>query len=760
MEQEILKYEYTDKQKEKLIGRQDYFVFPIREAIEWLDKKSKGKFDARNYAPLVYEPIPELERGTIAYDDFWDEQDDRCRNGYAPVVDGIQYPRITGPHYFYLNMYQIMMLRFGERKKRLGYPYYRVLDHMIFLELEKAEKDGYGIIIAKARRMGLSYIGSLMILWNMLFFKDNSVAVGAGIEDKATQLFDKIVKSLDNIRKEYHVSYKRNKTGMRMVYTITKDGVRKDKGLGSTLDVRTFFNNASALEGGSYSFVIFEEIGLHENLIKSYKATEPAFTEGEIQFGVPLLFGTGDNVDKGSRDFKIMWQNSAGYNLKKLFIPKYMYYPGGLDDDDDNANFFDIRTGLNDEKAALEHILKRRLEARKTKEGYIKEVQSNPIKESDVFLKTSGGILDRILLSAQKERIYNGDIRYEVVRGTYVWNDPEDLKPLLARCLNTKEMNLLRINHNVTVSFVEDDDGPVWHLKGVNPINDDKMPYKPDIMGTDSYDEERVVESGSLGAAIVYRTFNGVSRDYDLPVALLLERGDGSSEDAFFEHNLQMAVFWNAENLIEYTKIAILNYYKDVNAYHYLRENPNIDRELVTNRGKQVYGVRMTGGARGFKELVNKLLKIEVKQNVQNIFFDKLIDDLIEYGDANTDMAMALGICLIHKLDIFHYITDDIELDSVNDDSIFDMAYYDVDNDGNINISLYDNEERDIEVFDPRIHLEGEEREKYLNFVQMKRKKEMEEREKQEELFREKEMGLDLFDSQRKQMLKQATDEH
>ena len=75
-----------------------------------------AEFDARHYSPLVYQEIPSLERGTLAYDDFWDEQDRRCIEGYEPIIDGVQYPRITGPHYFYLNIVQIMMLKKGDRK--------------------------------------------------------------------------------------------------------------------------------------------------------------------------------------------------------------------------------------------------------------------------------------------------------------------------------------------------------------------------------------------------------------------------------------------------------------------------------------------------------------------------------------------------------------------------------------------------------------------------------------------------------------------
>ncbi len=758
----ILRYQPTREEQGRLEGMQDYFVFPIKNHINWIDSlKKKQEFHSKHYAPLVYEPLPELNRGTIAYDDFWDEHDEKCINGYAPIIDGVEYPRITGPHYFYLNMYQIMMLKEGEGKKRLNYPYYRVLDHMIFLELEKAQKEGYGVILGKARRMGLSYIGSVMVLWNMIFFKDNTVAVGAGKEDKAIELFNKLVKSIENIREEYRVSYRKTKDYMKFAYAITEHKVRKDKGILSSLDVRTFFSDPSAFEGGSYSFFIFEEIGIHENLIKSYKASEPCFTEGGIQFGLPILFGTGGNVDKGSRDFKIMYQNPESYNLKKIFIPKFMYYPGSDPEDktvdkmDKDVNFFSVRTGMTNEEAALKHILKRRVKARKSKEGYIKEVQSNPIKESDIFLKTDGGLLNRLALAAQREAIYNEENKYKYVTGRYEWLDTDSVRFELARCRNTKEKNLIRIKHNIKVEFVEDPDGKVHILEGIKPINVDGMYYKPDLQGTDSYDEEGIAESGSLGCSIVYRVFSGLSNDYDMPIAFIYERGDATNEDTFWDNNVKQSVFWNTENLIEYSKIALINYYKDIYADDYLRVNPDIRKDLLTNKGRQQYGVRMTGGAQGSKALVTTLLKLEVKDNVQNIHFDKIIDDLIDYGDKNTDIAMAYGVVLIHKLDIFDYISDDVAGDTDDENVLMGMAHYVINDRGEVEIASYgdDNYEEKIDTFDPRKHLQGEERENYLNFVAARDEKVKQQKERQEKEYLRKQQ-YDVFNSQKLEHIK------
>jgi hypothetical protein len=743
----IKKYILSEREKQLLKGRRNGFVFNIRDRIMWADKVSGGKFHSKHYSPLTHDDVPhmiddkvvygvpDMDENSLEYDDFWDEQDRRCMEGYAPIVDGIEYPRITGAHYFYLNMFKILLLPEGKRKKVLDYPFYRVLDHMIFLELEKAERDGYGIIVGKSRRMGLSYIGSVMLYWQMLFYKDNFVAVGAGKEDKAQALFAKLKKGIQSVRPEYQVKYRYKKEELRLCYEVNVNGVREDHGLNSQVDIRTFFSDPSAFEGGSYSFFIFEEIGIHDNLIKSYKASEPCFTDGSTQFGVPFLFGTGGEVEKGSKDFKVMMANPAAYGLKKIVIPKFMFYPGSPDEEademDKGVNFFDMRTGLNDEEGALKHILKRRQEARKSKEGYIKEVQSNAIKESDIFLKTDGGVLNRIMLSAQREAVYNKEVQHEEERGRYEWVDREEFAIELSRCRTVKERNKVRMKHKAEVKFVPDPEGPVCKLKGFAPINDPRMPYNADIIGVDSYDEEEASESTSLGCSLVYRCFNGVSNEYDLPIAYVYERGDGSSDDTFWDNCLKQSVYWKAQSLIEYTKIAVLNYFRDVDAYEWLRENPDLSPDLVTNKGRQQYGVRMTAGKKGFAALVTKLLKLEVLDNCYSIYFEEVLDELIEYGEVNTDIAMAYGIALIHKQDLWDYITDDIDEHEVDDSLLDGMIYYQENERGELVAQVYDSPGGEkLQVFDKRKHLSGEERENYLNFVKVQQQQLEKERQK------------------------------
>ena len=1011
------------------------------------------------------------------------------------------------------------MLKVGAAKKQLGYPFYRVLDHLLFLEIEKAGFLGYGLIIGKARRMGLSYIGDCMTLWNLLFFLDNETAIGAGKEDKAIDLFKKVQKSLENLREEYKVSYRKNKTELKLAYKVNINKVQQDAGIGSMLTVKTFFSDPSAFEGGSYSFFIFEEIGLQDNLIKSYKASEPCFMEGGTQFGVPLLYGcvcagtkvwnnkgelkniedlkqkegiigydgngfykediiwmkppakkpcyriettgnnfiecsedhpllwskiyyrgnynkkkvtfqlakdilvgdqlmvlnevpvfgnksikdarllglligdgsygnsvelssdrkeiseyvkkrytckirsshimkagdlyerigingvshllkkhgifrqtkldktlpkdihtfnkksisellggyydadgnvyynkrkntirvvltsiseelltqvkyellklgigsslskekrngipskgyegqreyiyrlyvnrhqdvlkfqkeikflcndkqivldkiltiqkngntiksnlcdfelnpknekgqffinkkdlqnlrservtkvefigeqeiynmhtgysntyisngfvtkqTGGEVDKGSRDMKIIYDSPDSYNMKKLFIPAYMFYPGNDDSDEDDEmergiNFFDPVTGRTNEIEALKHILERRRKASKSRDGYIKEIQSRPTEEAHLFLKTSGGKLNRIILNGQLQRVYDGEKAYTPKRGRLEWVYEPVLEMKLARCQTQKERDKLHIANDSKVKFIEDELGTVYII--TDPVNEPEMPYDADIGGTDSYDEVVPENTGSFGCTMAYRVFNGMTKDYNMPVAMVYERGDSSSDDTFYSNSLKLCVMYKMRTLVEYSKIIIINYFEDCGAQKHLTLKPILRNEAIANKGKQTYGVHVKGEMKG---IITRLLKHETNHNAINIWFDLILLDLIEYGDGNTDIAMALGMCLITKLDMFDEISDDIEVYDTAD-ILMDLEYTYVDSNGELRVESYSNGQRDndMDTFDPRLHLEGSEREKYLNLVAIKKQKLKEQQREAQELQR------------------------
>lgn len=630
------------------------------------EKLSKKKeWDPKLYQPLIYnEEIKRkadvLKPGTIEYDDFWDEMDYYCFNGFQPKG----MPRISGRHFFYLNFCRILRLLPGARRKTLGAPFYRDLDHLMFLEIENAMKNGYGLIVLKPRRIGMSEIGVVNCVFEMVMYQYNKIGICAGKEDKAAEFYEKFKDSLSNIHVSYRAKVEINNSDTVKIHYFDTINKQKEKyGVQSQAFMKTMFADSAAFEGGSYSLVIFEEAGLFENLIQSYMSTKPCFMEGNIQFGMPFIFGTGAEIDGNSKGYKEMAQNHMAYNLKKIFIPAYYYYPGDGEEDKrtkKKVSFFDFKKGVTDRKAALKYILEEREIAKQSKASYVKHVQSYPINENEVFLSDKGGILDKIILNYQIEQINGNKSPDPVLRGRLEWQDTEEVKGILQRAHNLREKTKIRVKNKIKLKFVEDPNGTIW--KDASPINQNisHLGYKPDIGGCDSYDEEGDEKNGlSSGCVIAYRCYSGPGRRFNKPVGVLLERGDGSyDDDTFYENAVKMAIYWDMEILVEHTKTHIIRYFKDVGAREYLKNKPEIEEANISNHRNEI-GVKMPANV---KVLITKMLKLEVKENISKCYFENVILDLLEYGSSNTDIAMAFGIALLHRMDIFEEISDDIEL--------------------------------------------------------------------------------------------------
>ena len=637
-----------------------------------------------------------LKPGTLQYDDFWQEMDYYCYNGFKPKG----MPRISGRHFYYLNFCNIERKLPGDKLKTLGAPFYRDLDHFLFLELDAAIKYGYGLVITKPRRVGLSEFGAVNSNYNLTFFSRNKIGICAGKDDKAQEFYEKLKSSLDNV----HEAYKHGKiiNNNDLLFLGYKDRINKQNvncGIQSLARIKTMYADSKAFEGGSYSMVIFEEAGLFDNLTQSYQATKPCFMEGREQFGVPLIYGTGGDMEKGARGFKVIWDHPMTYNVKKIFIPAYFYYPGDGQIDEKTGkrqpSFFNYATGVTDRKRAKEYIIEERKRASKSKETYTQHVQQYPLTEEEVFLKSSGGLLDIIKLNFQLKKIMGGEEPEPVLQGRLEWEDSPETVKILERAITGKEKTKIRVARGSKVKFVIDEDHG-YMFKDASPINPSMrhLDYRPDVGGCDSYDEEVDTENSqvSAGAIMAYRCFSGPSRVYNKPVGYICQRGDGSfDDDEFYENAVKFAIYWDMEILVEYTKFHIMRYFYDVGAEEYVRARPVIE-EANTQNHKNKDGLKMTPVV---KTIGTKLLKGEVRNEIHKCFFKEVILDLMKYGDENTDIAMAMMMCLFHRMDIFDEVTENIEIGTAATEYYDEIPeYYYVDIDGNLCVGGMANDPR------------------------------------------------------------------
>jgi len=571
---------------------------------------AKIKFDPQRYRPIPNSGHPDLNPDSVAYQEYWAQEQERCINGFKPKG----MPKISGKYYFYLNYYMILGNdgTLGNRKN-LIHPWYRSMDNEYFDTFERCKEENKGMIVIKARDKGFSYMNSGMVAHEYTFFPFNDVGVAAGLQATADAFFDKTKKGLNGIHPNFkHSVLKDTSDIMRSGYKQkNRDGKWQVGGYQSTVICRTM-DNPEVFKGERLSLMIFEEAGEFKRLKNAYMSSKACFMDGDIQFGVPVIGGTGGDISKSSKDFMDMYYSHTAYNLEPMFIPASKAYYG----------FFDIESGVEDEKGAKEKLIQDREVIQKSgdNEAYNLHIQNYPLTIEEAFLNTHSARFDIALLNAQRSRILSSkDNRSQIQSGYLDWQVG---------------------NEDPTVTWRPHPSGPYKIL--AHPEPDFK---NLDIGGIDSYDQDQAGASDSLGSAIIYRRFANTDMPSDYVVAEYTERP--KKKEDFWDGCLKLAVYYNSKMLVEYTKIGILDYFKRMNALKYLKEKP----ESAHNPGTKTrnrYGVHMN---KQVKALLEDLIDDHLREHVQDMWFIDLIDELANYGLQNTDRAMAFGLCLIHNID-------------------------------------------------------------------------------------------------------------
>ena len=599
---------------------------------------ARAKKDPQRYRPVVNNGHPDLNPESVAYQEYWEQELDRCINGFKPK--GMK--KISGKYYFYLNYYKILGNdgTKGSRKTLIS-PWYRQMDHEYFDLFQTCKQDGKGMIVIKAPDKGFSYMNSGMIAHEYTFFPFNDVGIAAGLQATADAFFDKTKKGLNGLHSNFKHSILKDTDGiLRSGYKQkNKDGKWEIGGYQSTIICRTM-DNPEVFKGERVSLMVFEEAGEVKHLKNAYMSSKACFMDGNLQFGVPVVGGTGGDISKASKDFMDMYYESDAYNLIPMFIPASRAYYG----------YFNIDTGEEKVEAAKEVLLEERETITNSgdREAYNLHIQNYPLTVQEAFLNTKTARFDNSLLNAQRSRILaSKDYRSQIQQGFLDWE------------FNEQEEFIVRWRPHP--------EGPYKILHHPEPEYKDL-----DIGGIDSYDQDQAGASDSLGSAIIYRRFVDTESASDYVVAEYTDRP--AKKEDFWDGCLKLAIYYNAKMLVEYTKIGILDYFKRMNALKYLKEKP----ESAHNPGTKTrnrYGVHMN---KQVKSLMEDLMDDYIRENVEDIWFLDLIEELASYGTKNTDRAIAFGLCLVHNVDNYRIQAKTIEAEQAD----IGFKYYRLDRNG------------------------------------------------------------------------------
>lgn len=214
--------------------------------------------------------------GTTEFYKFWDEERDRCINGYT-ADDG---DFISGYNYFYLNYCPIQRITnktfiradgttYNKRINEVNFPDFWDYDYYYFSAVQEAEEQGKHLCVLKSRRRGYSFKGGSMACRNYYLIPNSKTFVYAankqyltedGILTKAWDYMDFIDKNTAWGKKRSVNTQMRKRAGF---YTKDEYGNQIEMGYKSEIIGVTLKDNPSSIRGKRANLIMFEEGGCH-----------------------------------------------------------------------------------------------------------------------------------------------------------------------------------------------------------------------------------------------------------------------------------------------------------------------------------------------------------------------------------------------------------------------------------------------------------------------------------------------------------------
>lgn len=624
-----------------------------------------------------------LEKGTTAYIEFWKEETRKCMEGMTNS-DGIT---ITGVHYFYLNYVRIKSEDAITGRKKFNFPRFLDIDYDYFHLVEVARRKHKGLIFTKPRRTGFSYKDAALCTHEYNFYRDSVCVIGAFLEKLSTTTMNMVLDNMNFLNANTEWRKQRNpdtKDFVKARFEKSVDGVKVWAGYMSEVKKLTFKDNPFAAVGLTTNIFIFEEAGTLNNLKDAYGITEPCWKDGDNMIGIPIIFGTGGDMEGGTADFAYMFSNPSEYNLLEFnniweagkeatkcgwFIPATRGRLGIYKDELGKHPEWKGKPMVDENGNSLEDIALASIEdfrEIKRRGGDPKNIQDSitqyPLTPSESFLRSSGAIFSSIEMMEWLGKLETiPTLRENKKKGELYFDDFGNVKFKLNPDLHDiVDFPLKSTDEHKAGCIV------IWEEPQANP------PYGLYIAGCDPYDQDKS-GSGSLGSFFIYKRFINNSQTYNQLVAEYTGRPERA--DDFYENCRRLCIYYNAKCLYENQLKGLKVYFEQKNSLHYLCEQPGIIKDIVkdskVSRGYGIHMNRGTGGASGIKDQCEIYLRQWLYEerddvdgnkimNLHTIKSIPLLKEMIAYDrEGNFDRVIAFMLCILQSKEMHRIHIED-----------------------------------------------------------------------------------------------------
>lgn len=613
-------------------------------------------------------------RGTTDYNKYWEQETDRCINGYtAPDGEGI-----TGYNYFYLNYSPIMRLKEEEytdregnlRKRRqriLEFPSFWDYDYYYFCAIEQAELEGKHMAVLKCRQRGYSFKGGSMLVRNYMLIpgsKNFAIAseqkflIGDGLLTKAWQIMDFLDKHTA-WAKQRLVSTRMERTSG---YKITDEfGKQTEQGYLSSITGITLKNDPERVRGTRAKLVLWEEGGKFPSLLDAWRIEQPSVeTDDGKAFGLMIAFGTGGTEGASFEGLKELFYKPKSYNVLSFpniwdegrentecafFVPAYSNLESF--DDDGNQVYMD-KDGNSYKEKAIENLIDQR---NKVKDGGASQqsidrfISERPIKPAEAVLELGKNIFPRKLLMDQLTRIRtNKKLQSMKHIVDLEWDGNGQVKA-------TEKPSGDITNYPLKKGDKPHGSVVIWEY----PVKD--PPLGLYIGGCDPYDHDDSF-TNSLGSTFIFKRVRAGEAWTDVIVAEYSGRPDTAEE--YYENVRKLLMFYNARLLFENERKGIYPYFTNKHCDYLLADQPDkiISEVFKDSKVQRRKGCHMTKQIRAYGEgLILEWLLDEFEEghpNVERVYSEPLIEELIENdGVRNVDRVIALCMIMIYREELY-----------------------------------------------------------------------------------------------------------
>lgn len=331
---------------------------------------------------------------------------------------------------------------------------------------------GYSMIIGKGRQIGFTTTMCLAGMKRVNFFKSYFVKFVTHTENKGKEIFKDKVKWAHTKIPDHLAEEVKNWTDLIMALDRTDGKKGRENGSGSRFQVDT--PKVDAINGGSPSLVMIDEIGLFEIFAQMMREGRPALLKVDAKTGKLFMqqqfvaWGTGGEMDKGGSvfesEFKKCLKEWREGNYEYGIIPVFFnaYARPGVDHKflDKEVRFYSKNSDSKDAEVAK-----------------VQFYQAYPIVIEHMFLRKSRTLVPITKCVQRKEDIYtNKKIDYGYFEPIYDKSQPTPDLHFEYRVIGARFVKTLdEFDVNTTSCiFTHPPKGRKWKHRfyaGTDPIN-------------------------------------------------------------------------------------------------------------------------------------------------------------------------------------------------------------------------------------------------------------------------------------------------